>query len=44
MSPPTIAKGPLSYDGVTADAVIRVYDKTRNVIETHAHVGNFREF
>ena len=21
-----------------------VYDETRNVIETHAHVGDFREF
>jgi hypothetical protein len=26
------------------DAVIRVYDETRNVIETHAHAGDFREF
>jgi len=26
------------------DAVIRVYDETRNVIETHAYVGDFREF
>jgi hypothetical protein len=25
------------------DAVIRVYDETGNVIETHEHVGKFRE-
>jgi len=25
------------------DAVIRVYDKTGNVIETHEHAGDFRE-
>ena len=26
------------------DAVIRVYDAAGNVIETHEHTGNFREF
>ena len=26
------------------DAVIRVYDSAGNVIETHEHVGAFREF
>jgi hypothetical protein len=26
------------------DAVIRVYDEAGNVIETHEHVGDFREF
>jgi len=26
------------------DAVIRVYDATGNVIETHEHAGEFREF
>jgi hypothetical protein len=26
------------------DAVIRVYDATGNVIETHEHTGGFREF
>jgi hypothetical protein len=26
------------------DAVIRVYDESSNVIETHAHAGEFREF
>ena len=26
------------------DAVIRVYDAAGNVIETHEHVGEFREW
>jgi hypothetical protein len=26
------------------DAVTRVYDATGNVIETHEHAGDFREF
>ena len=26
------------------DAVIRVYDEAGNVIETHAQVGNFKEW
>jgi hypothetical protein len=26
------------------DAVIRVYDKTGNVIETHEHKGDFKEW
>jgi hypothetical protein len=26
------------------DAVIRVYDDAGNVIETHEHAGDFREF
>jgi hypothetical protein len=26
------------------DAVIRVYDAAGNVIETHEHAGDFREF
>jgi hypothetical protein len=26
------------------DAVIRVYDDTDNVIETHEHAGDFKEF
>jgi hypothetical protein len=25
------------------DAVIRVYDNARNLIETHEHVGDFKE-
>jgi hypothetical protein len=28
----------------SADAVIRVYDATGNVIETHEHKGDFRDF
>jgi hypothetical protein len=28
----------------SADAVIRVYDAAGNVIETHEHKGDFREF
>jgi hypothetical protein len=26
------------------DAVIRVYNETSNVIETHEHAGNFKEW
>jgi hypothetical protein len=26
------------------DAVIRVYDEAGNMIETHEHIGEFREF
>jgi hypothetical protein len=26
------------------DAVIRVYDEAGNVIETHEHTGDFKEF
>jgi len=26
------------------DAVIRVYDETNNVIETHEHAGDFKEW
>jgi len=26
------------------DAVIRVYDEARNVIETHEHTGDFKEW
>jgi hypothetical protein len=26
------------------DALIRVYDAARNVIETHEHKGDFKEF
>ena len=28
----------------SADAVIRVYDESGNVIETHKHKGDFREW
>jgi hypothetical protein len=30
-------------DNRSHDAVIRVYDETGNVIETHEHKGDFRE-
>jgi hypothetical protein len=30
--------------GRSHDAVIRVYDGTGNVIETHEHVGNFKDW
>jgi hypothetical protein len=26
------------------DAVIRIYDEARNVIETHEHAGDFKEW
>jgi hypothetical protein len=29
---------------VAHDAVIRVYDESDNVIETHEHAGDFREW
>jgi hypothetical protein len=29
---------------VTCDAVIRVYDAAGNVIETHEHKGDFKEW
>jgi hypothetical protein len=28
----------------STDAVIRVYDETGNVIETHEHAGDFKEW
>jgi hypothetical protein len=34
----------LSESGqLRADAVIRVYDESGNVIETHEHAGDFKE-
>jgi hypothetical protein len=30
--------------GASYDAVIRVYDDAGNVIETHEHKGDFKEF
>jgi len=30
-------------DAASHDAVIRVYDETGNVIETHEHAGDFKE-
>jgi hypothetical protein len=32
------------FFGRSHDAVIRVSDETGNVIETHEHKGDFREF
>jgi uncharacterized protein YcaQ len=32
------------FAAVHRDAVIRVYDEAGNVIETHEHAGDFREF
>jgi hypothetical protein len=37
------AIGYAKYRSRSEDAVIRVYDAAGNVIETHAHVGDFRE-
>jgi hypothetical protein len=33
-----------SFAAFHMNAVIRVYDEADNVIETHEHVGDFREF
>jgi hypothetical protein len=38
------AIGYAMHDSRPADAVIRVYDETGNVIETHEHKGDFRVF
>jgi hypothetical protein len=32
-----------SFTAAQQDAVIRVYDETRTVIETHEHAGDFKE-
>ena len=34
----------LRHFGRSHDAVIRVYDETGNVIETHEHTGEFKEW
>jgi hypothetical protein len=31
------------HDSRSADAVIRVYDETGNVVETQEHKGDFKE-
>ena len=36
-------KGLLSFHRVADDAVIRVYDESVTVIETHEHKGDFKE-
>jgi hypothetical protein len=40
----TNATGYAMHDSQSADAVIRVYDEAGNVIETHEHAGDFKEF
>jgi len=32
------------HNGLSYDAVIRVYGKAGNVIETHEHAGDFKEW
>jgi hypothetical protein len=32
------------FSSRSQDAVIRVYDETGNVIDTHEHAGDFREW
>jgi hypothetical protein len=39
----TNATGYAMHDSRSADAVIRIYDQAGNVIETHAHTGDFKE-
>jgi hypothetical protein len=36
--------GPKGIRAVQSDAVIRVYDAAGNVIETHEHTGDFKEW
>ncbi len=38
------AIGYATHDSRSANAVIRVYDATGNVIETHEHTGDFEEW
>jgi hypothetical protein len=40
----TIAIDYAKFRSRSHDAVIRVYDEAGNVIETHEHIGEFREF
>jgi len=40
----TNATGYAMHDSRSADAVIRVYDDAGNVIETHQHKGDFKEW
>jgi len=40
----TNATGYAMHDSRSADAVIRVYDEAGNVIETHEHAGDFKEW
>ena len=38
------AIGYAKFDSRSHDAVIRVYDDSGNVIETHEHAGDFKEW
>jgi hypothetical protein len=38
------AIGYASFSAASIDAVIRVYDAAGNVIETHQHTGDFKEW
>jgi hypothetical protein len=38
------AIGNAKHRSRSADAVIRVYDEAGNVIETHEHAGDFKEW
>jgi hypothetical protein len=38
------AIGYAKHDSRSVDAVIRVYDEAGNVIETHEHAGDFKEW
>jgi hypothetical protein len=40
----TNATGYAMHDSRSSDAVIRVYDEVGNVIETHEHAGDFKEW
>jgi hypothetical protein len=41
---PDNAIGYAMHGSRSRDAVIRVYDERGNVIETHEHAGDFKEF
>ena len=41
---PDNAIGYAMHSSRSHDAVIRVYDATRKLIETHKHKGDFKEF
>jgi hypothetical protein len=34
----------IQHCGRAHDAIIRVYDEAENVIETHEHAGDFKEW
>jgi hypothetical protein len=41
---PATQSATLNNFSLAHDAVIRVYDETGNVIETHEHKGDFKEW